>query len=406
MHDGLQRLELSLPTGLEIDGEIHPTELIARNVVPLPRLFRDISIRSPNLTVIYIDWLYKRDINEGDLITFITGLAKLQRLYLPPCTVTPPILKALSTLKNIREIGSMGEYTVIDTITNSSDDVYRNYTLKRSHQFNALTSLHISGILANITPAFRKYSEAGPFPRLTSLHISVLQSFSAQDIGYFSATLSKACPCLESLKLKHDQAQGELYRGHPITIQEMNPFIEFRRLHTLVIESNARLSVTDDALATFLSQLPSVTTVRLVQEPFELHEPVLTLEILQKLAMQNSQIENLALYVDATTAHRVSDDGYRLQKLNILHFGDSPILDPEDVASYLHGYLPFKSTSDIRVRNDLPESEEREKRRTKWLEVDKLLKFASRIKRIEAEKSRVPRSIREPDDSKVLPLKC
>ena len=390
---GLQKLRLRLPSR-DPSYKTHAPESISKKLIPLSRLFSYITCRSPNLSKIFIDWFHKDDLQESDLISFITGLTRLQIIYLPPCTVTPCVLQTLSRLENIRQIESTETGTVSGTITEIDDEdgIYGDYALD-SDRFETLNSLQISGVLANITPVFYSLPAGAPFPELTVLHISLLRSYFARDIRDLNIALSTGCPNLEILKLKHDigEEQDTFYQEQPITIHDMDPLINLKRLSTLIVESNVELSVADDALTAFLLRLPSITTLHLIQEPFRLHRPALTLGVLENLALHNSPIKDLALYIDAIPMHHLWDSEClgRLQNLAVLHLGDSLIDDSEAVASYLQQFLPFTFNPDARIRGNLPEGEERGKRRTKWLEVERLLKFSSRVRRMDAERIRV-----------------
>ena len=127
----------------------------------------------------------------------------------------------------------------------------------------------------------------------------------------------------------------------PITASTLEPLTRLVCLRRFMIDSNRPIETTDDQLADLLECCPSVTSLHLAPEPVVLSDPLLTIDVLRKLALRGSKIEKISLYVDTSNAnYRTLEPGLRLQSLTAIQLGYSQIrgFEVEKVAMYLAHY--------------------------------------------------------------------
>ncbi|KAJ7707801.1 hypothetical protein B0H17DRAFT_1192234 [Mycena rosella] len=389
MHANVKRFVLWLPDKFAVP------DLPLQPQYDLLPFFRDVASRMPNLT--YLDLRTNMPMHdmEVDLIFLLRSLAKLRKVVFPRFECTTRIAE---TLAQLPDLGTLEfQYVPEQGLGDPSDTHVFRPTLAMG-AFPSLWDLSLT-ISLNDGVQFMRNSFAPT--NLTALYFDSYLVESPAVVHELLSLLAETCHLLESLgivTLIGPNSPNE----ERINFSTLRPLLNFPNLLIFEIIHQNPLDLTLEDLDQLARSWPSLKKLILNNEPAVSEHSTLTLQALLPFARHCPEIEQLGLFINASTADLPSSptnftSSYQslpFGKLKRLSMGVSLLEDAGAVALFLSQLCPLGTHIEYGVTwetDALIESllDAMVNRCEKWRKVEELLPLLTRLRMQERERTRL-----------------
>ena len=305
----------------------------------------EVAARLPNLTLLDIRASFSVTHVQNALISLLSGARQLRKAVLPRYWLSSAVVSTLASSPRLEVL--QWEY-----IGQGHGDPKNVQTFEVSACDRSFPSLVDLSLEINLQDAI-EFIQSSSFPRyLTSFYVRSLCLAPPSDIQQFFTVCPTISRSLTHLYLDlHTNTPEPVPQSHCITLETLQPLLSCPNITHLMITYNAPLSITDDDVGFLASRWPLLVALHLNDEPLCLAAPNLTLAAVLSFAEHCPKLEELSLYVNATTAPPPLSDPTPFAQLRILDFGTSPIEDENTntVALFLSRICPFTAPTAVEI---------------------------------------------------------
>jgi hypothetical protein len=348
LQEGLSQLQLFLHPDLR-DLTLH-VPLDVMDLVFFSDIVREyaqlIRRRSPNL----VKQMHQpASIAEREVTDLLRGLPVLESVCLPAYWGTASVLAELASRPTIKRIHAV---SATDSGWGKAEDVMNVQPSLSEEPFHALTHLGLCLRFADWLSLLPRLTG----PPLVELFVQLPELFQASsELSTFLDGLSTYQTTLPSLALELRDTQLIPSRSPRVGLSDLMPLHRLHKLEHFELYTGLPLLLTNEELATLLSGLPQLKTLRLSPEPLDDQDDppylmnrglgILTLEALNVVRRSCPNMEVLSLYTSFWDIEDYEERNYDLQaplKLVEYNMGTSTLRDDqaETVASLLFNFLP------------------------------------------------------------------
>ncbi|KAJ7475723.1 hypothetical protein FB451DRAFT_1173730 [Mycena latifolia] len=384
MHANVKRFVLWLP------DELTPPDSL------LP-FFRDVASRMPHLTCLDLRTNMPMRNMEDDMIFLLKNLVKLRKVVFPRFELTTRIAETLAQLEDLgcAEFQYMPEQGVGDP---ADTQVFRP-----NLKMGAFPSLWDLSLTVSLSDGIEFMRNSFAPTNLTALYLDSHLIESAAAVHELLSVLAETCQLLESLGVVTLISSVDLPSEEHITFSTLRPLQNFPNLTIFELIHQNPLDLTLEDLDQLARSWPSLRKLILNNEPAVSSHSTLTLKALLPFAKHCPELEQLGLFINASTADLPSTYAtdftslYRSMpfgKLQRLSMGVSLIEDEGAVALFLSQLCPLGTHIEYGVTWETEELietliEAMADRCTKWHKVAELLPLLTKLRMEERERSRL-----------------
>ncbi|KAJ6630977.1 hypothetical protein B0H10DRAFT_700522 [Mycena sp. CBHHK59/15] len=373
-----------------------PDEYEAPNA-PLP-FFRDIASRMANLTCLDIRTDIAMHSIEDNVIFLLRSLKKLRKVIFPRFQFTTRIAETVAELEDLGCIEF--QYLPEQGCGDPADTEVLRPTL-RTGAFPSLCDLSMTVTLQDATLFM---SQAAAPTNLTALYMDSQLVETPSAVQELLTVLAENCQLLESLRIVtyigDIDTTDELTREDYINFSNLRALLNFPNLTIFEILHQYPLDLSLDDIEQLARSWPSLRNLILNNEPVESSRCPLTLMALLPFAQHCPDLEQLGLFLNASSADLPETYGAEVPtskpfaKLQKLSMGVSLISEPGPVALFLsqvcplHTYIEYGVTWETHGLLDalFLSIAERCKR---WEKVAELLPVMTKLRMQERERTRL-----------------
>jgi hypothetical protein len=392
MHPNVKRFVFWLPQFIEPDS-------------PLP-FFRDVVSRMPHLTFLDIRTVTPMNKIEDSMIYLLRSLLKLRKVVFPRYAFSTHIAE---TVQNLEDLGCVEfQYVAEQGCGDPADTEVFRPTLKLG-AFPSLWDLSLTCSVEDCTSFMRQSSAP---TNLTALYVDSRLMESPAAVHELLTVLADTCQLLESLgivTLINDaepiQTLVDVPTSERINYSTLRPVQNFPNLTIFEIIHQYPLDLKLEDLEQLARSWPSLRKLILNNEPVISDECALTLKALVPFAQHCPELEQLGLFINASTADLPSTYQVELppsyqskpfSKLRRLSMGVSLIADEGAVALFLSQICPLNTHLECGVTWDIPGLREDQElyvaimdRCAKWTKAAELLPLLTKLRMEERERTRL-----------------
>ncbi|KAJ7274534.1 hypothetical protein B0H12DRAFT_403347 [Mycena haematopus] len=368
--------------------------------------FRDVVSRMPLLTTLNLRTNVPMHALEDNLIFLLRSLPKLRKVVVPRFSVTTRIAQ---TLQGLEDLGCIEfQYHSEQGCGDPADTEVFRPTLTMG-AFPSLFDLSLTCTVEDCTSFMRQpYAPTN----LTALYVDSRLLESPAAVHELLTALSETCQLLESLgiiTLVDDTeplpALADVPIAERINYSTLRPVQNFPNLTIFEITHQYPLDLKLADLEQLARSWPSLRKLILNNEPVISDECSLTLEALIPFAKYCPELEQLGLFINASTADLSSNfqvdlpPSYQSKpfvKLRHLSVGVSLLGDENAVALFLSQICPLNTHLECGVTWDIDGEHERGElvqtisdRCVKWAKVAEVLPLLTKLRMEERERTRL-----------------
>ncbi|KAF8207595.1 hypothetical protein K438DRAFT_2078157 [Mycena galopus ATCC 62051] len=386
----------------------HFTLWLPESIAPDSHLpfFRDVVSRMPNLTTLDIRSVVPMHSIEPSMVFLLQNLTKLRKVVLPRFSVTTHIAQ---TLQHLEDLGTVEfQYGSEHGCGDPSDTEVFKPTLT----MGAFPSLFDWSLTCSVEDCASIMRQSSAPTNLTALYVDSRLMESPAAVHELLTVLAQTCQLLESLgiiTLVNDteplQALADVPTEERINYSTLRPVQDFPNLTIFEITHQYPLDLKLADLEQLARSWPSLRKLVLNNEPVVSNECPLTLEALIPFAKYCPELEQLGLFINASTADLPSNyqldlpPSYRSRpfvKLRRLSMGVSLIVEAGAVALFLSQICPLETYIECGITWEIQGDREQHElfqsivdRCAKWAKVDELLPLLTKLRMEERERSRL-----------------
>lgn len=321
-------------------------------------------------------------------------MRKLQIGNWPSCLLTAQLLSTLEQLPDLQKLHILEETY---RVGRESDG-----TLPQTISPNAFPRLTFLTLQCSLGELCRYLSRAdGIASGLLYLTIDIISKTEPATFQNALVKIAKAFPNLVSLTITRKEDFSRFEDDDPpkflLTYQNLRPLTTMPHLQTFQLMFEGVVSLIDSQLSSLLAQCPSMRTLRLNQEPTSHSQTELTINALPKIAQACPQLEDLALYVNTKIDSLETAAFQTFGRLKTIDLGISLLENKLAVTTLLAQVLPegckliSKPVFDLETEElfafDDEDSDVREERRNKWVQISEWLSILLQVRRESSERA-------------------
>ncbi|KAJ7127121.1 hypothetical protein C8R44DRAFT_874200 [Mycena epipterygia] len=369
---------------------------------PLP-FFRDVASRMPHLTCLDLRTNIPMHDMEDNMMFLLQNLAKLRKVVFPRFEFTTRIAETLAQLEDLGCVEF--QYLPEQGCGDPADSRVFRPALKMG-AFPSLWDLSMTVTLEDAT-RFMKLPFAPT--NLTTLYIDSRLVESPAAVHELLTVLAETCQLLESLgiitlicEVEQSQSLADLPNEERINFSTLRPLLNFPNLTVFELIHQNPLDLKMEDLEQLARSWPSLRKLILNNEPVISDHCPLTLKALLPFAQHCPELEQLGLFINASTADLPptyparsppSDQFKPFAKLQRLSMGISLISEEGAVALFLSQLCPLNTFIEYGVTwETYGQFEELSfaiaDRCTKWEKVAELLPLLTKLRMEERERNR------------------
>ncbi|KAJ7637620.1 hypothetical protein DFH06DRAFT_1054123 [Mycena polygramma] len=392
MHTNVKRFAISLPVFVAPDS-------------PLP-FFRDVVSRMPHLTSLDIRTNNPMHNMQDDMIYLLRSLLKLRKVIFPRFNVTTHVAE---TLQNLPDLGCIEFQYATEQGCGDPNDIEVFRPMLKMGAFPSLCDLSLTCSIEDFTSFM---GQASAPTNLTAVYVDSKLMESPTAVHELLAALADTCQLLESLGILSlistvdaPPALADVPSAERISFSTLQPLQKFPNLTIFEIIHQYPLDLKLEDLEQLARSWPSLQKLILNNEPVVSDTSPLTLKALIPFAQHCPELQQLGLFINASTADLPST--YQVQlpqsyqskpfaKLRQLSLGVSLLADEGPVALFLSQICPLHTYIECGITWDTPAlGEEHEfyeaimERCVKWAKVAELLPLLTKLRMEERERTRL-----------------
>ncbi|KAJ6513423.1 hypothetical protein C8R45DRAFT_858067 [Mycena sanguinolenta] len=382
----------------------HFTFWLPETIVPddshLP-FFRDVVSRMPRLTTLDIRTNVPMRTIEDNVIFMLQTLTKLRKVVVPRFWITTRIAQ---TLQHLEDLGCVEFQYGSEQGCGDPTDIEVFRPTLTTGAFPSLFDLSLTCTVEDCTSFMRQSSSP---MNLTALYVDSRLIESPGALHELLAVLAETCQLLESLGIVTQvndaeplQVLADVPSEERINSSTLRPLQNFPNLTIFEITHQYPLDLKLADLERLARSWPSLRKLMLNNEPVVSNECSLTLEALIPFVKHCPELEQLGLFINASTAELPLD--YRLpaspqfKKLRRLSMGVSLIFDAGPVALFLSQICPLNIYLESGITWEIEGQREQHpllgsisERCGMWAKVEELLPLLTKLRLEERERSRL-----------------
>ncbi|KAJ7773058.1 hypothetical protein B0H16DRAFT_1363088 [Mycena metata] len=374
---------------------------------PLP-FFRDVASRMPSLSLLDLRTrLPMRDMEEAALF-LLRSLPKLRKVIFPRYSATTRIIETLATLEDLGCVEF--QYVAEQGIGDPADTAVFKPTLN----VGAFPSLWDLSLTCRVEDCIAFMKQTFAPVNLTALYVDSQLIESPAAVHELLLVLADTCQLLEALGIitliggvteEGPQTLAEVPSADRINFATLRPLQNFPNLNIFEIIHQYPLDLQLEELEQLARSWPSLRKLILNNEPVISDESSLTLKALLPFARHCPELEQLGLFINASTAdlpstyHADLPPAYQskpFSKLRRLSMGVSLIADEGSIALFLSQICPLNTDVECGITWETPEQREEQallaviqERCVKWAKVLELLPLLTKLRMEERERTRL-----------------
>ncbi|KAJ7104266.1 hypothetical protein B0H15DRAFT_809280 [Mycena belliarum] len=364
---------------------------------PLP-FFRDVASRMPHLTCLDLRTHTPMHSMEDDMIYLLKNLVKLRKVVFPRFELTTRIAE---TLAELDELGCI-EFQYMPE--QGSGDLADTQVFRPSLKTGAFPSLWDLSLTVSLSDGLKFMRDSSAPTNLTSLYFDSHLVETPAVVHELLSILAETCHLLESLGIiTLINSANTPPSAEVLSFSTLSPLQNFPNLTIFELIHQNPLVLTVDDLDQLARSWPSLRKLILNNEPAASDNSSLTLNALLPFARHCPELEQLGLFINASTADLpstystdVTSASHKpFTKLQRLSMGVSLIDDEGAVALFLSQICPLSTEIEYGVTwetdalVEVPLIEEMADRCTKWQKVAELLPLLTKLRMEERERNRL-----------------
>ncbi|XP_006456157.1 hypothetical protein AGABI2DRAFT_210964 [Agaricus bisporus var. bisporus H97] len=329
-----------------------PSSIDVASSRPLLRpFFDDITARMPDLMSLNIQTNIPMNALELDVVRLLESLPNLHKLILPRFCFTTSIAECVSRLSKLGCI----EYHYSEEQGNGEADDIKLFKPELSE--GAFPSLWDLSLATTYDDLQRFLTIPFSPSSITMLHVESPNIETPGAIHQLLVAISENCQMLKFLALisrrqsfEVDLSEDQINTTRRVSMDTLKPILACANLTSFEIIHQYPLLLQQEDVETFATRWPSLETLNLNSEPYDLRWPKLTLEALLPFARHCHRLSDLSIFLDASTnlipKSSSSSPLPMFLSLNRVSMGLSKITASAPVAIFLSHLLPITCTID------------------------------------------------------------
>ncbi|KAJ7352618.1 hypothetical protein DFH08DRAFT_91485 [Mycena albidolilacea] len=364
--------------------------------------FRDVVSRMPHLTTLDIRTVVPMSDMEDSMVFLLQSLPKLRKVVTPRYLVTTRIAE---TLQHLEDLGTIEfQYASEQGCGDPVDTQVFRPTLKTG----AFPSLFDLSLTCPVADCISLMKQSCAPTNLTAFYVDSPLIESPAAVHDLLTVLVETCQLLETLGIitlvSNDeplQALSDISSTERISYSSLRPIQTFPNLTIFEVAHQFPLDLKLEDLEQLARSWPSLRKLVLNHEPVVAEQSSLTLKALIPFAQHCPELQELGLFINASTAdlpssYQTNPPQFKpFAKLRRLSLGVSLVADEGAVALFLSQICPLNVHLEYGVTWDMQGREETElfqtiaRRCAKWAKVAELLPLLTKMRMEERERTRL-----------------